>query len=195
MVQETGKIGQCREFLPLLCVCFLFLSAYNCFIIISLSPSHDKFTSSFFHLSLSLSLSLSQFFHIHLSSKGLTLDFQRFWMFLLQPSTHTSIQHYTHDCDHHCWMTHLYYGFFFHHAHHVNDKPITNIRPNATERPIRNLKTSTLVGDLNLNSIKLALLGPPFYQLVVAIVIIGIVDMCSLGVLAICSLLAYLRKG
>ena len=61
MVQETGKIGQCREFLPLLCVCFLFLSAYNCFIIISLSPSHDKFTSSFFHLSLSLSLSVFSF--------------------------------------------------------------------------------------------------------------------------------------
>lgn len=120
-----------------------------------------------------------------------------FWMFLLQPSTHTSIQYYTHGYHYHCWTTHLPHGFFFHHTHRVNERSITNIGPHAVESPRRKMTTSDLVGDFNFDFNRNSfVLSSAFYQLVVVVVIIGIgiVDMCILSVLALCSLLVSLRK-
>ena len=48
--------------------------------------------------------------------------------------------------------------------HHVNDRTITKIRPNATEIPRRNVKTSTFAGDFNFEFNKISfVVSPTFY--------------------------------
>ena len=48
--------------------------------------------------------------------------------------------------------------------HHVNDRTITKIRPNVTEIPRTNVKTSTFTGDFNFEFNKISfVVSPTFY--------------------------------